>query len=257
MRFLAVDDEHFFREELKEALEQVRPGAEVWGFTKPGEALNAMKSRRADVAFLDIEMGSMTGLELAEQMKRLQPDLHIVFVTGHQQYAVQAFQLHATGYLLKPINTAALERELTFLYGERSPGRVRVQTFSGFEVFVDGVPVKFGRAKAKELLAYLVDRKGASATTAEARAALLEGPDTVSSRGYFRNIVKNLRESLRAAGVEDILLREHNRLAILPEKLDCDYYRVLRGEAIAVNSYRGDYLPQYSWAEFRNGELDK
>lgn len=45
--------------------------------------------------------------------------------------------------------------------------------------------------------------------------------------------------------------------AIVPDKLDCDYYRFLRGDAAAVNQYRGDYLPQYSWAEFRNGELSE
>lgn len=256
MRFLAVDDEPLLLEELKESLEQVRPGAEVLGFISPKEALDAVGSWQADVAFLDIEMGGMTGLELAEQLKRLQPDLHIIFVTGHQQYAVQAFQIHATGYLLKPISQTALERELTFLYGERAAGRVRVQTFGGFEVFVDGVPVKFGRAKAKELLAFLVDHKGASVTTGEAYAALFEGAaNTVSGRGYFRNIVKDLRESLKAAGAEEILLRGYNSLAIVPEKLDCDYYRFLLGDGLAVNQYRGDYLPQYSWAEFRNGEL--
>lgn len=258
MRFLAVDDEPLLLEELKEALEQVRPGAQVLAFTRPREALAAAEKSGAQVAFLDIEMGSMTGLELAERLKRLLPDIRIVFVTGHQEYAVQAFQLHATGYLLKPISAQALERELTFIYGERPAGRVRVQTFGGFEVFVDEVPVKFGRAKSKELLAWLIDRKGASATTGEAYAALFENAaDTVSGRGYFRNIVKDLRESLRAAGAEDILLRGYNSLAIVPEKLDCDYYRFLKGEAAAVNLYRGDYLPQYSWAEFRNGELSR
>lgn len=256
MRFLAVDDEPLLLEELKDTLEQVRPGSEVLGFTRPREALAALEDWPADAAFLDIEMGGMTGLELAEQLKRLRPELHIIFVTGHQEYAVQAFQLHATGYLLKPISCAALERELTFLYGERPSGRLRVQTFGGFELFVDGSPVKFGRAKAKELLAFLIDRKGASVTTGEAYAALFESAaNTVSGKAYFRNIVKDLRESLKAAGVEEILRRGYNSLAIVPDKLDCDYYRFLQGDGLAVNEYRGDYLPQYSWAEFRNGEL--
>ena len=256
MRFLAVDDEPLVLEELRDALEQVLPKAEVLGFTKAKSALSAAESQRIDAAFLDIEMGSMTGLNLAEKLKRLQPDLHIIFVTGHQEYAVRAFQLHATGYLLKPVSPEALNRELTFLYGEQPAGRVRVQTFGGFEVFAEGRPVKFGRAKSKELLAYLVDRKGASVTTAEAYAILFEdAADTVSGKGYFRNIVKDLRESLRSAGIEDILLRSFNSLAVLPDRLDCDYYRFLQGDAAAVNQYRGDYLSQYSWAEFRNGAL--
>lgn len=256
MRFLAVDDEPFVLEELKDALESVRPGAEVLGFTKPRMALSAMENQRFDAAFLDIEMGSMTGLELAGKLKRLQPDIHIIFVTGHQEYAVQAFRIHATGYLLKPIRPEDLDRELTFLYGEPDAVKVRVQTFGSFEVFADGKAVKFGRSKSKELLAYLIDRKGASVTTGEAYAVLFEdAADTASGKSYFRNIVKDLRDSLKAAGIEDILLRDFNSLAIDPDRLECDYYRFLQGDAAAVNQYRGDYLPQYSWAEFRNGEL--
>lgn len=256
MRFLAVDDEPFILAELKDTLEQVRPGAEVLCFTDPDESLAAVESQRINAAFLDIEIGVITGLGLAEKLKQRQPDLHIIFVTGHREYAVQAFQIHATGYLLKPVSPEALNRELTFLYGAPASGRIRVQTFGGFEVFVDGAPVKFRRAKSKELLAYLIDRKGAKVTTAEAYSILFEGAEiTVSGRSYFRNIAKDLRESLRAAGIEDILLRGFNSLAILPKRLDCDYYRFLQGDASAVNQYRGDYLPQYSWAEFRNGEL--
>lgn len=74
-----------------------------------------------DTAFLDVAMGSMSGLELAAEIKRLQPETHIIFVTGHPKYAVNAFQIHAIGYLLKPISLEALERELTFLY-EAAPG---------------------------------------------------------------------------------------------------------------------------------------
>lgn len=258
MRFLVVDDEPIMLEELTEKLRNVRPGADILGFTKPRTALAEMEHQGADVAFLDIQMGGMSGLELAERLKRLHPDLHIIFVTGYQKYAVQAFRLHATGYLLKPASEEDLERELTFLYGERPAGRVRVQTFGGFEIFVDGAPVKFGRAKSRELLAYLIDRKGSSINAAEACTILFEdGTNTIANKTYFRTIVKDLRTSLSAAGIEDILLRSFNSLAIVPEKLDCDYYRFLLGDAEAVNRYRGDYLPQYSWAEFRNGELSE
>lgn len=243
-------------EELRETLQKARPQAEVLAFSNPSEALEAVRSIPVDTAFLDIEMGSMSGLELAAELKLLQPETHIVFVTGHPAYAVNAFQIHATGYLLKPISLEALERELTFLYDSATVCPIRVQTFGGFEVFVNEKPLKFGRSKAKELLAYLVDKRGATATTAEAYAALFEeAEDTVSGKSMFRNIVRDLRLSLKSAGIEDVLLRGFNSLAIVPERLDCDYYRFLQGDPAAVNQYHGDYMPQYSWAEFRNGAL--
>ncbi|WP_312279830.1 hypothetical protein [Oscillibacter sp.] len=104
---------------------------------------------------LKIEMGSTNGLVLAKQLK---PDLHIIFVTSYAQYAVDAFKLHATGYLMKPALTEDITQELTFLYGEGIPSakQVRVQTFGCFEISVDGKPLQFKRSKAKELLVCLI-----------------------------------------------------------------------------------------------------
>ena len=202
-------------------------------------------------------MGGMTGLELAARLKKSNPDIHIIFVTGHEKYAVEAFAIHATGYLLKPVDEAALERELTFVYGKsKKTGHIRVQTFSGFELYVDGRPVKFERSKSKELLAYLVDHRGAAVTTGEAYAALFEdAADSISGKSYFRTIVHGLKNSLKKAGAEEILIRNFNSLAIVPELIQCDYYDFLQGDPIAINQYHNDYLPAYSWAEPRNASL--
>ena len=86
---------------------------------------------------------------------------------------MKAFELHATGYLMKPVTAEDIRRELTFLYKDSGRDkRVRVQTFGGFDVFVDGKPLEFKRSKSKELLAYLIDRHGANVTTGELCAAL-------------------------------------------------------------------------------------
>lgn len=256
MRFIAVDDEAYMLDEIEEALRSVRPNDEILTFSSPQEALEAARERMIDTAFLDIQMGRMTGIDLAIQLKRLQPDIHIIFVTGYQEYAVQAYKIHATGYLLKPISEEDIVRELTFIYGDEPKQRFRVQTFGGFELFVDEKPVKFDRSKAKELLAFLIDKKGAGTTTAEAYAALFEAADDSSSgKTYFRNIVRSLKNTLKNVGADSILLRDFNRLAVDPKILDCDYYRFLNGDPIAINHFRDDYLPQYSWAELQNAAL--
>lgn len=122
---------------------------------------------------------------------------------------MQKLDKHATGYLLKPVDEESVKRELTFIYGEPDrKSHIRVQTLSGFEIFVDGKPVRFGRSKAKELLAYLVDRRGAAVTTAQAYAVLYEDAvNSASGTGYFRNIVRELKNSLKRAGIERILIR--------------------------------------------------
>lgn len=255
MRFLAVDDEKIMLDQLGDMLLNIRPEAEVVSFAWPDEALEAAKRERMDVAFLDIETGSMTGLELAARLKKIQPDIHIIFVTGYQEYALDAFAIHATGYLLKPVGEEALKRELNFIYREpEGRSRVRVQTFGGFEIYVSGQPVRFARTKAKELLAYLVDHRGASVTTREACAALFED-DSGTRAGYFRNILRELKNALQNVDAEEILERGFNSLAVAADKIDCDYYRFLEGDPVAVNQYQNDYMPSYSWAEPRNATL--
>ncbi|MBC8570294.1 response regulator [Zongyangia hominis] len=253
MNYIAVDDEPFALKDLEEALHEAVPDAVLHSFNTPSKALDYAGSTLVNVAFLDIELGSVSGLVLAKKLKDLRPEVHIIFVTSHEQYAVKAFELHATGYLMKPATAEDIRRELTFLYGETSQKkRVRVQTFGGFDVFVDGVPLEFKRAKSKELLAYLIDRRGVSATAAAACAALWgDASIEAGKKNYFRTIVKGLREALKEAGIEHILLRSWNSLAIIPEQLDCDSYHFLDGDPQAVNSYRHDYLTDYEWAEFR------
>ena len=74
--------------------------------------------------------------------------------------------------------------------------------FGGFEVYVDGTALSFGRAKAKELLAYFVDRRGAGVTTREACAVLWEdAPYDTARKNYFQTVVADLRASLREAGL--------------------------------------------------------
>ena len=253
MNYIAVDDEPFALKDIEQALAKALPDHTLQCFAIPSKALQYAKSAHIDVAFLDIELGSMNGLVLAKQLKDLQPDMHIIFVTSHEQYALGAIRLHASGYLMKPATTDDLRRELTFLYGETAhEKRIRVQTFGGFEVFVDETPVTFKRAKSKELLAYLIDHRGASVTTADACAALW-GDDSLEARkmGYFRIVFKSLRDSLHEVGIEEILLLTWNSAAILPDKLDCDSYRFLDGDPKAVNSYRHDYMSCYEWADFK------
>lgn len=257
MIFLITDDEPLQLEELKSILRRIRPEVEIYAYTWPDDALEAAKLHPIDVAFLDIQTGGMTGLELAEQLKMIKPDTHIIFVTGYSQYAVEAFALHATGYLLKPVSEEAVSRELNFIYHEQqTKKRIEIKTFGGFDVYVDGQLIRFGRAKSKELLAYLVDRRGSSVTTAEAYAALFEdAEDTLSGKSYFRTIVHEMINTLKKANADGILLKGRNSYAVIPEKFDCDYYRFLQGDPAAIQAFQNDYLLSYSWAEVRNAEL--
>ena len=259
MNVIVVDDEELALRDLTRSLKKVWPDCKALGFSSSKRALEHAEEQSVDVALVDIRMPGMNGLELAKCLKDAQPDMHIIFVTSYEEYAVDAFAIHATGYLLKPVNLDDLERELTFVYKQTEKDNlrnadlphVRVQAFNGFEVFVDDEPIAFKRSKTKELLALLIDRRGASVTTREACAVLWEdAPYSTSQRSYFRSLVADLRSTLSSVDAEGIIIKKHDSLAIDPRFVDCDVYRFLEGDPIAVNSYRGLYLPSYSWAEF-------
>ena len=259
MNIIVVDDEPLVLADIGTVLKTTVPGAECRLFSLPSQAISYAGGNQIDVAFLDIELGTMNGLVLAKKLKDLQPDLHIIFVTSHEKYALEAFSVHATGYLMKPVMPADITREMTFLYGEAADQKktVCIQTFGGFSVLVNGKPVNFTRTKSKELLACLVDRRGADITTRAACAILWEdGRYDRARKNYFQIISLNLRSALKQAGIEDILIRKYNSLAIDPSRFDCDSYRFLDGDPKAVNAYRYNYLPNYSWAEFTVGRLE-
>lgn len=259
MRIIAVDDERLALEDLLKTLSQAEPDSILDGFSSPGAALEHIKTHPADVAFVDIEMYGINGLELAKRFKEARPGINIVFVTGYTHYALDAFRLHASGYLLKPATLEDVRNELENLRNklpETVEPHIRVQTFGNFEVFVDGVPLKFGRTKSKELLAFLVDRKGAGMTTAEICAVLWEDREcTPSLKSQYRNIVADLTQTLKTADALEMIVKKRNQLAVNIATFDCDYYNFLKGDIKAINSYTGEYMTNYSWAEFTTGLL--
>lgn len=262
MYILAIDDERLALDLLAEELSIVFPNDEIHRERKPSEALiwaQQLKEHgeKLDYAFMDIEMRGMTGLELAFGLKKIFPNVVLFFCTAYNQYAFDAFGLCAKGYLLKPIKASDIERVLNEMVTDWRkeenirPKDIRVQTFGYFEFFVDGMPIKFERAKAKELLAFLVDNHGAAVTTEQIAMALWENEEYDRRiKNMATVIVTSLRNTLKKAGAEDILIKNWNQLAIDVSKIKCDAYDYEKWDAVAVNSFRGEYMKNYSWAEF-------
>ncbi len=265
MRILIVDDEKLILEEMEKILGEIMPGCDIAACSTERQAIEQAKENPFDVAFLDIELGVTNGIMLAKKLKDILPEIKIIFATSYPQYAVDAFAIHATGYLLKPVIKDDLKRELTFIYGEnyfenrKLPAKnVQVQTFGGFEVRVNGEKLAFRRKKSAELLAYLVERRGYSVSTRQVCAVLFEdAPYDRKQKSYFHTVLAELKNTLHEAGAKDILVLERNSYAVDAAKIDCDYYRFLDGDVKTINTYQGEFLPQYSWAEFSAAELDR
>ena len=259
MRAICVDDERILMEGTVAMCLRLPEIHEAKGFVSATEALEWLGSNSADVALLDIDMPEMNGLELAARIKAASPDTAIIFVTGYSDYAMDAFAVRASGYLMKPLTQEALAKDVAYALSAKRPapdGHIAVKTFGSFDVFRDGRPVKFKIAKCKEMLAYLVDRQGSSVTRAELSAVLWE--DRLYDRKQQKRLdvyIRALKETLAEYGIGGILEMQHGTLRIVPEKFTCDAYRFFSGDTDAVNAYRGEYMSAYSWASITEGLL--
>lgn len=257
MKILAIDDEKIALEGLAEVIMEAEPKAELFCFRKSSEALQFYRENVCEVAFLDIQMSGMDGIALARQMKLINPLVNIIFTTAYGEYWEDAFHMHVSGYLTKPVTAKKIREELDNLRHPLpvpSKKRVQMHTFGNFEVYIDGKPADFYYERTKEMLAYLVDRNGTFCTNAEIMAILWQDQNHTS---YLRNLKKDMMDTLRKEGCEDIIDSKRGKMRINKEKVECDYYDWDSGKTYAINKYRGEYMVQYSWAEFTNGELNK
>ena len=255
MKIIAVDDEPIALEGLLDAIREAAPTAQLNGFEYPEDALAFVDENDCNIAFLDVEMAGMSGVELAAQLKLRNPDINIIFATGFGEYRKEAYDLHASGYLTKPITVEKVKKELADLRRpiEKS-ACLRVQAFGNFEVFVDETPIAFKYSKTKELLAYLIDRKGALCTLAELQAVLFE--DEGGHEAYMKSLRRDLIGILTLLGCENAIVQQRGKLGVIPERVECDYYDWCNGK-LKNAVWRGEYMVQYSWSEYTAGLLER
>ena len=250
---IAVDDEILMLGALVSAIKASPDISEVSQFSDCDEALDFVKKNTVDVAFLDINMRGMGGLALAEKIISFCPECKIVFCTGYEEYAIPAFKLHASGYLMKPVSAKDIQVEIDNIKGIRQSQKpLTVKCFGTFEVYARGEKLTFKRSKTKELFAFLVDRNGAGVTVAEIGVALWENDVDQKNHNYIHQLFRDLRQSLESVSVEGIFERNNYFYSLNPEKLDCDYYSYLK---TGKPEFRGEYMSQYSWAEETCGLL--
>lgn len=260
MKAMIVDDEKIAAEELYDVCMSSRLITDAIVFNNPSDAIVYMaQNDDIDLAFLDIEMPLMTGLELARRINTINRRTKVIFVTGYKEYAYDAYKVNAIGYILKPYDDDSVYREIEkaeSLSGYLPRKEIYIKTFGYFDIFVDKKPVFFSSSKAKEFMALMVDRQGGSITTEQAIAALWparEYDDTVQS--LFRKVLKSLRVSLSDAGISDIFIDGRNQRSIDVSKFTCDYYTFNESPRANIDMFRGEYMVGYSFAKATENKI--
>lgn len=255
MKVIAVDDEKLALKLLVKSIQEADSSLEVTEFRDAQEALDYATNNDVDTAFLDIQMKDISGVELARRLIKKKPRINIVFVTGFAEYREEAFELHASGYITKPVTTEKIATELKYLRyqapaSQESEYLVKAQCFGIFDCKdKSGKPIHFERSKAKELFAYLIYRQGASATAREIGSVIFEEGDwSTKEQTYFRQIVLALTNSLKAIGAEGVFVKNFNSFSVDINLIDCDYYDLVLKKK-KTKTFMGEFMTQYEWAD--------
>ena len=140
LRAMIVDDEAPARSELRFLLEQTGKIGTITEASSVRSAIEMLMESRVDVVFLDISMPGASGLQLAEALHKLKNPPAIVFVTAYSDHAVEAFDVDAVDYLMKPVEEARLDRAI-----EKVMQRAKPVTDS--KVTIERIPVEKGGKK--------------------------------------------------------------------------------------------------------------
>ncbi|MCL2821542.1 MAG: response regulator [Oscillospiraceae bacterium] len=260
MNIIAVDDEYLPLIDLEFAIKEAAPEASVQCFESSLAAAEFGNENHIDIAYLDINMPGLSGIDLAKKLRETNPGINIIFATGHDEYARDAFSLKASDYLTKPISADAVKESLLHLRTpvEETPDiKLKVQCFGNFDVFTEDGIIYFQRQKAKELLAYLIHKRGTSCTIKEICAVIFERSENPASlERQLQTQISLMMKTLKEAGAEDVIIKNRNNISIDVKKVDCDYYRFLENDEAAKNLYMGEYMTNYEWAEFKTEYLD-
>ncbi|WP_145152796.1 response regulator [Paenibacillus xylanexedens] len=209
IRVILIDDEEDALDLLEILLGQMG-NVEIAGrYLNPIQALEDLSRTMVDAVFLDIQMPGMKGTEAARRIRSISPDLPIIFTTAYAEYALEAFEIDSTDYLLKPFTVNRLQttvaRITKNLYKQASspelkkPSVPSVLSLGGFHIVSlgeTGKEVIWKTKKERELCAFLIHHEGKRVSAAVIIEALWPGYDLEKAKSYLYTCLSYLRRSL-------------------------------------------------------------
>lgn len=262
MHTITVDDESLAVNAMLRVLRKKDPDGIHIGTVKTGEFLEYVRTHPdLDIAFVDVEMKT-DGITLTKRLKEIRRDLNIVIYSGHPQYKADALDQHVSSFITKPVTDEKLQTALenlrfplkaanTVAEADDIPRILKVTTFGNFVVYGEnGEVLKFTSRHAQAILAYLIDQCGYPVAPKDIAASVfeIEEYDSYASKKISR-YVSELRSDLEEAGYSDVVIKESRTVKINKQRISCDLYDALHGDAVALAAFHGEYMIDYSWAE--------
>lgn len=217
-----------------------------------------------DMIFMNAEAGSADIIPLTASLRKCLPEAGIVLVSDDSSYAAEAFRLHIQGYLIRPVTEEMIRSEYDYYIQMSKNGRrlsrsghdFVVRAFGDFDFFIDGKPVTIKRTKTRELLAYLIDRRGAMVSDSDL-LKVLWGRSDASVKSYLRILKTELISIFNDAGYGDAIVKQRGLIGVRTDLIKCDYFDAIRNDPPDLSRYYGEYMRQYEWGSATRKALNK
>lgn len=272
IKIIIIDDEQLAIDALEVLLRRVENVEIIGKFTDPSRALEVLPTLEVDTIFLDMEMGELHGLEFSEKITLINPNITVVFVTAHPQFALEAFEVNAIDYLLKPVEEERLVKtveklkkqlSMTQLYEQYEPklsNHLVARLFEEFHLFDrKGNQVEWRTKKVKELFVFLWQHRDKGIHRLQIIMCLW--PDLSENRAVtiMHTTIYQLRKAMKKLGFQKpVVLKNEQYMLNVPVKSDIDQLNAIIDQADInedgaeelLTLYSGDYLEvnDYSWS---------
>lgn len=254
-----IDDDEFEISELEFLLSKYDTCQIVGKFTDPDIVHEQLEIIKPDVAFLDINMPRTSGIDLA--IKLLKNNIQIVFTTAYADYAVEAFELYAIDYVLKPVSDKRLSITMQRIFDrikdykniEEENPKVIIKTFGQFSVKIEGkTPIKWRTEKVKELFAFLLQNANCEVPKDIILENVFLDRDVENSTHQLHNGIYYIKKTLQEYGINKKYIDIQGKYTL--KLADVDYDRMTikkildsrerqtKDLEIIVETYADDYL---------------
>jgi two-component system LytT family response regulator len=216
MKVIIIDDEKAMHLIMRKFLEKI-PDIQIIGSFQDTESASLfLNNQPADLAFVDISMPNESGMQFAKRMAATCKNLHIVFVTSHKEYAIDAFELFALDYIVKPISLERLEKTVRRALAihplsegtkeDQNTNRIFIYCMGGLEVRSEqGGGVKWISRKSAELFGYLLFNRGRMVSRTRLMEDIFGGMPPKNAETYLNTTIYQLRKSLEPHGLKSLV----------------------------------------------------
>jgi two-component system, LytTR family, response regulator len=280
MNILIVDDEIDTLNEIEFYVKRYTHSNNIVTCTNPLQALEEAEKFQFDASLLDIEMPGMNGLELAEQLLNISPNMKVAFITAYNSYATEAFDVNAIDYVLKPIREERLMRALDRLVDNKKDKiaqkedrpKLYIHTFGKFIIKIGEDVLKWNRKKSSELFAYLLENR--EMPIHKEKLCYLLWPDLEPRKALvnLQSTIYSIRKTLREYESHEISIKyvgDNYILYIKEVYIDTSEFEDILRQALqsgdksllrkSLSIYKDHYLEEegWLWTEPKKQELRK